>query len=70
MLVKHWEGMQHIDVNGNARFLYEDSSEEIQRKLKEVIQNSDKYQKMKQRAEDCAEQFRYGNIARESIQRN
>ncbi|MCM1262524.1 MAG: glycosyltransferase family 4 protein [Butyrivibrio sp.] len=68
MIVKHWEGTHHVDVNGNVEFLYEDSSEEIQEKLEELLKNPDKYQAMKQAADGCAEQFRYGNIARKSIQ--
>lgn len=70
IIVKHWEGTHHIDIGGNAEFLYEDSSEEIQRKLEELIYNPDKYQAMKQVAESCAGQFRYGNIARESVKEN
>lgn len=68
VIAKHWEGMHHIDLGGNAEFLYEDSCEEIQKKLEELIHNPYKYQVMKQAAQNCAEEFRYGKIARKSIQ--
>jgi len=67
MLVKHWPGTHHIDAGGNAEFLYENSSEEIQRRLEELLSDSEKYHGLKTMAEKYSGQFLYSVIARESI---
>lgn len=67
MLVKHWDGTTHIDLGGNARFLYHDSTEEIAGALREIMQ-PDTYAKMKAAAERGAVTFSYRDIARRAIE--
>lgn len=68
MLCKYWEGTTHIDIGGNAEFIMEDSVEEIKRKLLEILDNPNKYKKMKEVAEsDLRHKFSYKMIARKSV---
>lgn len=68
MLCKYWEGTTHIDIGGNAEFIMEDSVEEIKRKLLEILDDPNKYKKMKEVAEsDLRHKFSYKMIARKSV---
>lgn len=69
MLVKYWEGTTHVDVGGNCRFIMDDTEEEIQEKLLEIIDNKDAYEEMRKVAlEKGKETFSYRRIARDSIE--
>lgn len=68
MLCKYWEGTTHIDIGGNVEFLMEDSVEEIQRKLLQILDEPGKYQEMKKAAKsDLRHEFSYKVIARKSV---
>ena len=65
---KHWEGMHHVDVGGNACFLYEDSVDEIKHVVLDIYNNSYKYSKMKETAMNKAVPvFSYQKIAKRAI---
>lgn len=66
MLVKDWPGTHHIDVGGNVKFIENDSVEEIEKKLKDIIDRD--YDKMKTVAQTKAmKNFSYMEIAKRSI---
>ena len=67
MVVKYWEGTTHVDVCGNVKFLYNDSKEEIEEVIGEVLQE-DTYKKMKKEAMVASNRFRYSDIAKRSIE--
>ena len=67
MLVKNWEGMRHVCVNGNTRFLYKDSVEEIKENLLQILENPQQYQSMKNAAQACMKNFLYSEIAKRAI---
>ncbi len=68
LMVKYWEGTTHVDVGGNCDFLYEDSVDEIQRKIQNLIDNRSKYEEMKRAAlERGMDVFSYRSIAQRSI---
>lgn len=68
MIVKYWEGTDHIDIGGNVRFLYEDSVEEIYKEIVNLIHNKNEYQKMKKISQEKGLQyFGYSKIATYSI---
>lgn len=68
MLCKYWDGTTHIDIGGNVEFLMEDSVEEIQRKLLQILDEPGKYQEMKKVAKsDSRHEFSYKVIARKSV---
>lgn len=70
MLCKDIKGVHHIDIGGNARFLKEDSVEEIERNL-DLILKDDKaiYLEMLSVANnDGKNQFLYSKIAERSIE--
>lgn len=69
-LFKYWDGIDHIDGNGNVCFLYEDSLDEIERKLRYIFINKEYYRNMKNRAEEVAKEFLYTSIAKQSIKYN
>ena len=67
MVVKYWEGTTHVNVCGNVKFLYKDSKNEIEDVINEILMN-DEYSVMKEKAILASKQFRYGDIARKSIE--
>lgn len=62
MICKYWDGTTHIDNGGNVKFLYQDSVEEIQKVIEEVL-NPECYQKMLNIAIENAKKFSYKDIA-------
>lgn len=66
MIVKYWEGTTHIDFGGNVRFLYEDSVNEIERSIREIL-TGDEYGRMLAAAKKASVNFMYSKIAQESI---
>ncbi|HCH74678.1 MAG TPA: glycosyl transferase family 1 [Clostridiales bacterium] len=70
MIVKYWDGTTHVDLGGNVEFLYNDSVEEIEKKLLCVMQPT-VISKMKEVAEqEGMQMFSYKEIARRSIELN
>lgn len=67
IVVKHWEGTTHIDLNGNCAFLYEDSKSEILEVINSLITNKEKYNEMKKVAIKKAHNFSYKYLANKSI---
>lgn len=68
-IFKHWEGMHHVDVGGNADFLYQDSVAEIKEKILEIYHDREKYKKMLHVAEDKGtKEFSYKEIAKRAIE--
>lgn len=69
MVVKHWEGTEHVDVGGNVKFLYQDSTEEIQKVLSEILaDNGEVYHKMKDAALKKGKAlFSYSEIAKKAL---
>lgn len=68
LICKYWEGTTHIDIGGNVEFLMEDSVKEIKDKLSELLNNSGKYEKMKESAKSNKKSmFSYRLISRKSI---
>lgn len=72
-LVRHWEGMEHVNVNGNCSFINygnAPTSEDIRNALKPILDNEGALNQMKKAAESCREDFLYSNIAKRSIGMN
>ncbi len=68
ILVKYWKGTTHIDLGGNVKFLYKDSSEEIKLRILELVNNREEYSRMKKVSQsDSMKKFSYEEIARKSI---
>lgn len=66
-LIRHWSGMEHINVNGNAILLDEVSIETIENEIKKCL-NKDYYKEFKLKAEEAAPNFYYIEIAKKSIE--
>ncbi|QJA09396.1 glycosyltransferase family 4 protein [Romboutsia sp. CE17] len=68
LICKYWEGTDHIDVGGNAKFLYKDTVEEIYKIVISLMENREYYMNMKKIAQTKGkEEFSYKQIARKSI---
>lgn len=67
LLVKSWEGMHHVCVNGNGKLLHSDSIEEIRESLAQLLDDSHAYAEMKSAAEQCKDIFFYSKIAERAI---
>ena len=69
MIVKYWEGNEHVDMGGNCLFLYEDNVEEIREKISLVLKDKEFYENMKIIAkEKGAKEFSYLEIAKKSVE--
>lgn len=68
MLCKDWEGTHHVDLGGNVKFLTQDSTQEIQVAIEELINSPEEYQRMKRIAAQGMKKFSYREIARQSIE--
>lgn len=67
MVVKYWEGTDHVDQDGNVRFLYKDSTEEIAGVIEELSAKGESYISMKKTAQAKAYLFSYRYLAEKSI---
>lgn len=68
MICKYWDGTTHVDIGGNVQFLYQDSTEEIQMKLEELMTKGEEYQKMRKVALEKGKKiFSYREIAKKAI---
>lgn len=68
IVCKYWEGTTHVDVGGNVRFLKEDSEEEIEKLILELLNENDEYKAMCNAASEKAKmKFSYAKISDESI---
>lgn len=68
MLVKDWQGMHHVDLGGNVRFLKESTAEEIQLAIEDLVEHPEKYRQMKAVAvEKGMKEFSYARIAERAI---
>lgn len=69
MIVKDWPGTHHVDIGGNVRFLTQDSVEEIQSIIENLLNNLEEYQLMKTVAEEKGMLvFSYRDIAKRCIE--
>lgn len=67
MICKYWKGTTHVDIGGNVEFLMEDSVKLMKEKLLELLENPEKYKRMKESAiSDKRYQFSYKMIARKA----
>lgn len=68
MFVKKWDGTTHVDLGGNVKFIEEDSVDQLQLMITDVLKNKDKYEMMKKVAtEKGMKEFSYSDIAKRSI---
>lgn len=68
MIVKYWNGADHINISDNCKFLYEDSINEITKIITSIFNNKEEYYRMKESAQTLGrEEFSYMNIAKKSI---
>lgn len=66
LLVKRWNGTTHVDCGGNVKFLTQDSAEEIEAALRDILAG-DHYSKMLDSAQKASPMFMYSEIAKRSI---
>ena len=67
-IFKYWDGMTHVDLGGNCLFLFENSSEEISKKISSLSSRETKYLEMKKIASCFAHKFYYSDIAKKVIE--
>lgn len=69
MMVKYWDGTTHINVGGNCKFLHDDTVDEIQNCILQLLYEPDKLLKMNHIASyEGTKKFSYLNIAKTSIE--
>lgn len=66
MYIENWEGMHHVDINGNCLFLKDDTVAGIKEILLKIIEK-DTLKELKQKAQIAAASFRYSEIAQKAI---
>ena len=68
MICKYWEGTTHVDLGGNVEFIKNDTAECIKDIIESIVQNDEKYEKMKNvAATKGMSVFSYRKIAERSI---
>ncbi|WP_106914904.1 glycosyltransferase family 4 protein [Chryseobacterium aurantiacum] len=68
-IFKYWDGMTHVDIGGNCRFLRNESIEEIEKVLIEILNDPDVYKNMLEKANSpLAKEFYYSVISKKSIE--
>lgn len=65
-IFKKWDGMEHVNVNGNSVFVQGEDVEELKQKISGLL-FTEKYYQMKTSAEKVAGDFLYSNIAKKAI---
>ena len=65
-IFKDWEGMHHVDINGNCLFLQDDNIEGIKTALLNILDNGI-YEKMFLKAQFAATSFKYSEISKKAI---
>lgn len=66
LICKYWKGTTHVDLGGNVEFLYNDSSDEIQKRIENLL-IQENYLKMYRVAQEKKILFQYSEIAKKSI---
>lgn len=65
---RHMKGFTHIDIGGNCKFLYEDSVDQIEKVINEIVCRKEVYERMKDVAvKKGMDVFSYKKIAQKSI---
>lgn len=67
-IFRYWKGINHVDRNGNIKYFYNKSSDELASIIKDISFDIRIYNKMKLRAQAVRSDFLYSNIALKSIE--
>lgn len=65
-ILKYWNEMTHMNINGNCSFIKNENSEELKNTISEITKNSTLTQ-MKAKADEASKYFLYSDIARKAI---
>lgn len=65
-ILKHWNEMTHMDINGNCIFIKGDDISELKDAISKMI-NKDFYLQQKEKASNVAQFFLYSDIAKKAI---
>lgn len=69
-IFKKIEGVNHVDLGGNAEFLADVSTYALEQSIRELKNNTDKYERIKKVAQKKGlHEFSYSEIAKRSIER-
>ncbi len=66
IICKHWDGMDHVNINGNCRFINGEDVTELSEMLKELTQK-EMLQSVTQLAVQASSLFLYSNISKKAI---
>lgn len=67
-IFRKWDGMTHVDIGGNCKFIDEGSVIELKKVINDIYKNKDKYLEMKKiTIENGIPYFSYKNISRKAI---
>lgn len=67
MVVKYWDGTDHVNVADNVKFLYEDNPKELERVLTDIFTEEGALKSLKTGAEKGRSEFLYSRIAKKSL---
>lgn len=66
-ILKHWNEMTHMDINGNCLFIKGDDTYELKDTINRMM-NKDFYSQQKEKASNAAQFFLYSDIAKKAIE--
>lgn len=67
-IFKYWEGTTHVNINGNALFVYDDNFEELRCLISKLSSDTCYYNDIFNKANIAANLFLYEEIAKKSIE--
>lgn len=67
LIVKRWQGAEHVDVCGNVVFLDGDGAREIANALSRIVKDDEFFSRIESNARIAATRFLYSDIAKRSI---
>lgn len=66
MICKHWDGMEHVNVNGNCLFIQGEDVKEMEKCI-HILTKTESFCEIKALAKKASESFLYSNISRKAI---
>lgn len=66
-IFRHWEGIEHIDKQGNMEFFFNKSITELEDLLRAIILSKKKFESMRIRAKEVSTEFHYSTLALKSL---
>jgi hypothetical protein len=66
-IFKRWPEMEHVNINGNCKFVKGDDAEELKSVIESLLLFTENYRKMQELASEASHSFLYSEISKKAI---